>query len=93
MEKIKEFWSNCPLYTKLVSVAAPLLLIADIVVCILVIVELSPTDIFEGIGKMSMALMWALIGPVWWKRHKLFSVCCFGLALVNVFHAALLFLR
>ncbi len=92
VEKLKEFWNNSSLYVKVLSIAAPILLLVDTLVVILLIFDVPLTDTLRGVGKLSMALLWGLVGPVWWKNHKLLSVCFFGVSLVNILHAALLFL-
>ena len=93
MDSFKAFWRNCSLYNKLVTLMAPLLLVCNCVIGTLIILEIWSTDILRGINKILMALMWALIGPFWWKTHKLLAISFLVVSFVNILHAALIFIR
>lgn len=92
-EKINERWNKCTVAEKVLSIAAPILLIVIVVAETLLIFEVLATDVLRAVIKAALAVGWALIGPVLWKKFRLFSVCCFVIALANFVLAVLLLLR
>jgi hypothetical protein len=92
-EKVKECWHGCPVVAKVLTIAAPILLIIVAAAEILLIFEVLATDLLRAVIKISVGILWALIGPVWWKSHRLFSAGCFVISLVYTIHAIMLFLR
>ena len=95
IEKVKERWRKCTVAEKILCVAAPFLLIVIVVAETLLIFEVLATDALRAASKIALSIGWALVGSGWWKKHKhkLFSMCCFGLALGNFGLAVLLLLR
>ena len=93
MEKIRECWSGCSVAMKVLMVTAPILLIIITTAEVLLILQVMETDVLRAVVKVAMGVLWSLLGPVWWKNHRLISLSCFGLSLVHIAHAALLFLR
>ena len=95
IEKVKECWRKCTVTEKILFVAAPFLLIVIVVAETLLILEVLATDALRSASKVALSIGWALVGSVWRKKHKhkLFSICCFGLALGYFGLAVLLLFR
>ena len=93
IEKVKEHWNKCTVAEKILSVVAPILLVVVVVAETLLIFDVLATDVLRAVSKAALSIGWALVGSVQWKNHKLFSVCCFGLALGYFGLAVLLLFR
>lgn len=92
-EKVKEHWIKCTAAEKILSIVAPILLLVIVVAEIFLFFEVLATDVLRAVVKAALSVGWALIGLVLWKKFRLPSVCCFGIAMVNVAHTVLLLFR
>ena len=93
MEKIKKFWQTIPLYSKIVTIVTPILLLAEVVLLFIMALGGPQVNTINGISAVIKAFMWVFIGPVYWKKHKLVSICCFGASLMSIINALFVFLR